>query len=427
MAVLRYGIDSSVHLELADGTLPQQCGTPQGQPLDDPRAAVARALVEPLDYPPLARGTTPGDRVVLALDRSIPQASQVIAAVIESLVEAGVDPDGIAILRTRSDAEAAGDDPCRLLSKSLLARISLLTHDPADRRSLAYLAANDAGEPILIHRALHEADLVLPIGCLRGDSAAGYFGIHGSVFPMFSDARTLGRFRKGDRPRLPPSGPQGASHKRGLSPLDRGSQHRQLTAESDHVAWLLGINFTIQVVPGGGERIMHVVAGQSDAVRRRGRQLYRAAWDGPMVRRASLVVAAIEGGPGLQTWEDFGRALDTASSLVEDGGAMAVCCDLAADPGPAVQQMAGAPSRAALLRRIGKDPPEDALPAAQLARALDRGKVYLLSRLPPSLVEELDVIPIAGGEELARLARQHKSGILLANAPHAMVTTDEED
>jgi len=415
MAVLRYGIDSSVHLELADGTPPQQCGTPQGRPLDDPQAAVARALVEPLDYPPLAHSTTPGDRVVLALDRSVPQASQVIAAVIHALVEAGVDPDGIAILRTQADVEAGGDDPCRLLS-----------------RSLAYLAANDAGEPILIHRALHEADLVLPIGCLRCDGAAGYFGIHGAVFPMFSDAGTLGRFRslacgEGDRPRLPRSGPQGASNKRGLSPSGRRNQQRRLTAQSDHVAWLLGINFTVQIVPGAGERIMHVVAGHSDAVRCRGRQLYQATWDGPMVRRASLVVAAIEGGPGLQTWENFGRALDTATSLVEDGGAIAVCCDLAAGPGPAVQQMAGTPSRAALLRRINKDPPEDALPAAQLARALDRGKVYLLSRLAPSLVEELDVIPIAGGEELTRLARQHKSCTLLANAPHAMVTASQDD
>jgi nickel-dependent lactate racemase len=172
---------------------------------------------------------------------------------------------------------------------------------------------------------------------------------------------------------------------------------------------------------------MHVVAGQSEAVRRRGRQLYRAAWGVAMVRRASLVVAAMEGGPALQTWENLGRALETATSLVEDGGAIAVCCDLAANPGPAVQQMAGARSRAAALRRIGKHPPEDALPAAQLARALDRGKVYLLSRLAPSLVEELDVIPIAGGEELARLARQHKSYILLANAPHAMVTANEDD
>jgi len=141
-----------------------------------------------------------------------------------------------------------------------------------------------------------------------------------------------------------------------------------------------------------------------------------------VLQQASLVVAAIEGGAGVQTWEALGRALGAAIPLAEDGGDIAVCCDLAAGPGPAVQQLVGARSRAGALRRIGKDPPEDALPAVQLARALDHGRVYLLSRLAPSLVEELDVTPIADGAELARLTRHHKSCTLLANAPHAMVS-----
>ena len=84
MAVLRYGIDSSVSLDLANGLRPQECGTPHGRPLDDPQAAVAWALLEPLDYPPLAKCTTPGDRVVLALGRGIPQVAQVTAAVIRA-------------------------------------------------------------------------------------------------------------------------------------------------------------------------------------------------------------------------------------------------------------------------------------------------------------------------------------------------------
>ena len=36
------------------------------------------------------------------------------------------------------------------------------------------------------------------------------------------------------------------------------------------------------------------------------------------------------------------------------------------------------------------------------------------------------MIPIASGGELARLALQHRSCILLGNAPHAQVTVEEE-
>ena len=149
----------------------------------------------------------------------------------------------------------------------------------------------------------------------------------------------------------------------------------------DHVAWLLGVNFTIQLVPAAGDRVLHVLAGESDAVRRRARELYHAAWGWPVARQAGLVVAAIEGGAGQQTWENVGRALQAAGRFVEEGGAIAVCCDLAAPPGPAMQQIAGRSSREAALRQVGKQRPVDALPAAQLAQALDRNKVYLLSRL----------------------------------------------
>ena len=36
---------------------------------------------------------------------------------------------------------------------------------------------------------------MLPVGCLRGEQSAGYFGIHGAIYPTFSDAKTLQRFR----------------------------------------------------------------------------------------------------------------------------------------------------------------------------------------------------------------------------------------
>ena len=78
------------------------------------------------------------------------------------------------------------------------------------------------------------------------------------------------------------------------------------------------------------------------------------------------------------------------------------------------------------MRWIRKERPVDALPATLLACALDRATVYLLSRLDPSLVEDLEIAPIAEPDELVRLAGRHESCILLANAPHAMVTLDQD-
>ena len=405
MVVLHYGSNSSVQLEFAEGVSPGESDTPRAQPLADPADALTAALRAPLNYPPLARCTTPVDRIVLAVEPGVPQAAQLTAAVIGVLAETGIAADGITILRSPFHG-GAEEDPRKLLASPLRKRIALVTHDPADRRRLAYLAASEAGDAILLNRAVHEADLVLPIGCVRGNETAGYYGIHSGIYPNFSDVKTLQRFRS--------SG----------SIDGRAKRRRELTAEVDHVAWLLGVNFSIQVIPGAGDQVLHVLAGESDAVRRQGQDLYRTAWNWPVPRQVSLVVAAIEGGAGQQTWENLGRALEVAGHYVEEGGSIAVCCDLAVPPGPAVQYVAHSSSPKAALRQAGKHRAADVVPAAQLAQALQRDKVYLLSRLEPAVVEDLDMIPLAGPDELARLVHRHPSCILLANAPH--VTAVEE-
>ncbi len=403
MNVLRYGTDSAVALDFEEGVLLADCGHPAGKPLDHLEKAVAAALDDPLAYPALSRCTTPSDRVVLALDHGVPQAAQVTAAVVRSLVNARVHPDGITLLQSRPNGYSPVEDPCRLLQEPVRSQITLATHAPADREQLGYLGADTSGEPILVNRAIHDADLVLPIGCVHSDAASGYFGIHTPVFPTFSDERTLQRFRT-------------------IGALDpRRDYEQKLAKKVEEVAWLLGISFTIQLVPAGGASILHVLAGQCDAVGQRARELYHTAWNGSVSEQASLVVAAIEGDSDQQTWVNIGRALDAAVPLVEDGGAIAVCCDLAARPGPVLRRLSRSESRQATLRQIGKERPEDTLIAGQLARALDCAKIYLLSRLEPSLVEELDMIHVASGKELARLAGHHKSCILLANAPYATV------
>lgn len=399
MVVLHYGNNSSVRFDFADGAA-WELGVPRGEALADVGAATAGALRAPIDYPALPQCTTPGDRVVVALDRGLPRVAEVTAALVNALVDAGVDPDGITVLECQAGRHG---DPRQLLSAALRQRVTLLSHDPDDRRELAYLAADEAGEPILINRALHEADVVLPVGRLRGEQSAGYFDIHDVIYPTFSDTKTQQRFRA-------------------TATLNgHGTRRQELVADVDHVAWLLGVTFTVQLLPAAGEGVLQVLAGLSESVRERGHALYHAAWDWPVERQADLVLAAIEGGANQQTWENLGRALQVAENFVSEGGAIAVCCDLSAPPGPAMQHLAGEGSREAALRHVTKKRPIDTLPAAQLAHALDHTTVYLLSRLDAATVEDLEMIPIGGIDELTRLAKQHRSCVLLSNAANVTV------
>jgi hypothetical protein len=156
-----------VEVDFADGMTPGEYGMPRGVPLADPTAAMAAALCEPIDYPPLVRSTTPADRVVLTVDHDIPQTAQIAAAAINALVEAGVEPDGITILQSPGDNSAAEFDPRRMIAPALGHRITVTMHDPTDRRQLAYMAASETGDPILVNRALHEAGGLQDLQVLR--------------------------------------------------------------------------------------------------------------------------------------------------------------------------------------------------------------------------------------------------------------------
>ena len=60
-----------------------------------------------------------------------------------------------------------------------------------------------------------------------------------------------------------------------------------------------------------------------------------------------------------------------------------------------------------------------------VGHALDRSKIYLLSRLDAAVVEDLEMIPIGGVDELARLAKKHRSCVLLSNAANVTVVEGE--
>jgi len=401
---LRYGEGGVVRFDPPADVVLADFPAPPGQPIADPARVVATALSDPLDYPPLDRAAVLGDRIVLAVDDGVPRLPEVIAGVVRVLVDGPILPEDITVVLACNEHGPADLAPAQLLDPDVASAIRIVHHDPRDRESLAYLAASRDNKPIYINRLVFDADVVLPIGCLRPDNTLGYLGIHGGLFPVFSDDKTQQRFRS-----------SGSS-----------VHQRRHLEEADEAAWLLGVQIILQVVPGAGESILHVVAGTPDAVAKRGHDLCEAAWSYRVPRRAGLVVASIEGGQAQQTWDNFGRALYAALAAVEDDGAIVLCTDLRRHPGPALQRLATLEDGPSLLRAIQHDRPPDAVSASLLVEARDRTRVYLMSGLKETTVEELGVGYVSREEEISRLSQQYDSCILLANAHRAAVLATSE-
>lgn len=400
--VLEYGSDLCVDLDVPADRLVAVCGEPTGEPLADIGVAIEAALSAPMNYPALARATVPGDHIVLALEHGVPQAAAIVAAVADYLVKQGTAADHIAVLSTPEAVGAGERDPRELLPDAWRGEVSLEVHCPETTTSLSLLGSSQEGKPYYLNRTLLDADLVVPIGCIRHESTIGYHGQYGGLFPSFADAKTRERFHK-------PAGPK--------TSRQRAIKER---AEIDEIGWLLGTQFTVQGLPGGSDRLLRVLAGEITEVFRSGQVAYATAWNCPVARRASLVVASVLGGEAQQTWENLARALSAAERVVAEGGAIALVTQLSTEPGEAVSSLSQSDDLTAVWKRLSREKMPDAAIAVQLARSLEQNKVYLLSRLDETVVEDLGIAAIGEPSDLGRLARKHESCIVLANAQFAL-------
>ena len=120
--------------------------------------------------------------------------------------------------------------------------MTVMAHDPRDQAGLCYLAATKDAAPIYLNRHLCEADVIVPINLLRPRAALGSASVHGGLYPTFSDAATWERFR------VP-------------SLITHAAEQKRRRAEADEVAWLLGLQLSVQVIAGPGDSVRHILAG----------------------------------------------------------------------------------------------------------------------------------------------------------------------
>jgi nickel-dependent lactate racemase len=156
-------------------------------PLDPAEATIA-ALGAPIEYPPLWAGIVPGDRVTIALDETTPCAAAIVRGAIKSFERAGVESDAITVVS--SDERAI--QICRDANATEQANgVKFAVHDPNDEKNLCMVGMTKGGVPLVVNREIFDADVVLPIGCVRLDGRGAYE----SLFPRFSDMESISRYR----------------------------------------------------------------------------------------------------------------------------------------------------------------------------------------------------------------------------------------
>ncbi len=398
---LRYGEDATIEFDLPAQAYLADCSTPRVEPIDDTAAAVAAAVEDPIEFPGLGQATVSGDSIAIVLEPGVPRIGEIVAGVVHSLISNGIEPNSISVVQKPTTSNFDPGLAVSMVPPETRDAIQLVNHQPGEKGMMAYLAAAKSGDPIYVNRVVLDSDVVIPIGVFRLCPDLEPAGVHDSLFRTFSNTASSDQ----------------SSH----SPWIDSRQSRQSQQLADEAGWLLGVQFTIQIIPGPGDEVLHVIAGDTNAVAKRGKQLCEAAWRFDVPKRASLVVATIEGDSTQQTWDNFSRSLSVATRAVADDGSIVICSDLRDSPYlPAFSEENSStddPFQEVELDRLYED---------QLSAVQERARVFLLSGLDSDLVEEMGMGHIESKDEVARLSQQHDSCILVANAQHAVLVAPDD-
>ncbi len=384
----------SVEFQVQNGKQPLKTSAPEA-PLPE---LCRRALSQPLGFPELYRCVIPGDQVAVVVDPETPMLAEILLAVYEQLQ---LVPDGGVSLSLVLPPDPQGQS-WEWLKESLPLHVQqqmkLVVHDPNDRTQVSYVASSAAGERIYLNRLVSEADLIVTIGLIRADNELGFRGTSSSLFPSLSDKETYALIK--------------ASLTGGKN--TEGQSLRELV---DEIGWLLGTQFTVQVIPGP-KGPATVLAGLPEEVFPAGCEMMEKTWAVSVEEEVPSVITSIPGGPC--AWKQLGQALQSAAEVVEQGGRIIVVADISAPDGPAATMLRRSQDPEELLKPLRREPTPDSEEISQLIEASRKARIYLRSDLPAELIEELGMFPLATEEELQRLVSPLEQPLVVPFANFAM-------
>ncbi|MFM9964400.1 MAG: lactate racemase domain-containing protein [Planctomycetaceae bacterium] len=394
---LRYGDEQVFSMELEPGRLAYRHEPPAA--VADFASELRRQLESPLDFPPLEMAVVPDDRVVIALARHTPGAAEIIAAVWSAIERRSVKPKDVTILQPASWDVGKLPDPRASLPSSVQKAMHWTIHDATDKKRERFLANSANGERIYLDCDVVEADFVLPIGGVGFDPLLGFRSAGSAIFPGLSNTDSMAKARGQDHAELRPT------------------DDRPLRQLQDEVAWLLGVQFGIHVLPSRCERPCGVICGALEASTSAARDWLHQHWFVEQPQRCEIVVASISANADGASWEEVGAALQSARNLVQRGGKIVLLTNLAVEPTDGFRYLQQCESPREAMKPLRLEAPPDVIPASRLASAADWATVYLVSGLNPGLVESLCMTPLAPAEA-ARLLERGGSCLLLEAAQH---------
>jgi lactate racemase len=389
--VLEVALPSAAHVDvLRKPALP---------PLEDPAAAVGRALDAPVATAPLAelaRGAAHACVVVCDVTRPVPNGL-LLRPIVDRLLAGGVPLEGITVLvATGLHRPNLGDELRAVIGDDwVFEHVRLENHDARDASGLLDLGSTPGrGTPVELHRGFVEADLRVVTGLVEPHFMAGYSGGRKVVVPGIAGERTI-RTLHASRFMADPLA--------STANVDSNPLHDEQLA----IVAMVGPVFAVNTVIDEGRALAFVNAGEVVASHAEAVAFARRCSEVPCDRPYDLIVSGAGGHPLDATYYQTVKAMVTPLEVLADGGTLVVASSCA-------EGLGSAEFRDAQRRLLAQGPEAflaglrakaladvDEWETQMLLRATRVGAVHLWApELPPA---DRELVGVAWCEDVAEL------------------------
>jgi nickel-dependent lactate racemase len=290
----------------------------EARPLDHPDRALAEALQDPIDTPPLAelaRGRRSACVVICDVTRPVPN-KLILPPVLRTLEGAGIPRDKILILNaTGLHRPNEGAELVAMVGEEVAANYRIENHHGKAREEHTYLGTTPNGVPAWIDSRYIEADLKITTGLIEPHLMAGYSGGRKVICPGLAGLETVKVWH----------GPRFLEHPKADCGIVAGNPVHE---ENTRIALMAGCDFIVNVCIDGKRRVTWVGAGDMIRAWERGVEFCESVVKAGVREPLDVVVTSCAGYPLDTTWYQAVKGLTGALPIVKTGGTIVMAASL---------------------------------------------------------------------------------------------------
>jgi len=313
MTILTIPFGGEPHeLEIPDRNPVEVLSPKPSRAVPDLDAAIEAALDAPTAQPPLEAWVKPTDRVVIVSDdgtRHTP-VHRMLPALLRRLYAAGVPNTRIACIMALGTHRYMTEDELQAkVGAAVFQQIRVFNHEWRDSRALVDLGTSSQGTPLLVNRAVVEADVVIGLGSIVPHHIPGFSGSSKIIQPGVCGDRTTAETH------LLSCESGGDSY--------LGIEDNPVRRDMDDMADRVGLRTIFNVVMNGTGGVAGLFFGAMRPAFRAGVKLARGIY-GVEYQETPDIVVANSHPCDLDFWQSH-KSLYPAQRMVKLGGTIIVC------------------------------------------------------------------------------------------------------